>query len=253
MFKNAIVRTPCKNIINGLTTSNLGIPNYENALIQHEHYVTALKNCGMEVIVLPADENYPDSTFVEDTALLTPHCAIISNPGAQSRKGEIIEMKNVIKQYYSIIEEITGEGTIEPGDVMAVGTHYYIGLSKRTNEKGADKLISILNKYGMTGSKIKMSEMLHLKTRIAYLENNNLVACGEFINEPEFQKYNIIKIENHESYAANCIWVNRTVIIPKGYPKAKSDIESAGYTTYEVDTSEFEKIDGGLSCLSLRF
>lgn len=253
MFKRAIVRTPCENIINGLTTSNLGKPNYENALRQHEDYITALKECGLEVTVLSPDNNYPDSTFVEDTALLTPRCAIISNPGAPSRKGEIIEMKKLLKNFYADVEEILGNATVEPGDIMAVGSHYYIGLSKRTNAKGAEQLISILKKYNLTGSTIEMKDMLHLKTGLAYLENNNLVACGEFINKPEFQKYNIIKIDADESYAANCVWINNIVLIPKGYPKAKAAIEKYGYKTREVDTSEFRKVDGGLSCLSLRF
>lgn len=136
---------------------------------------------------------------------------------------------------------------------MAVGSHFYIGLSKRTNEKGAQQLISILKKYNLTGSMVEMKDMLHLKTGLAYLENNNLVACGEFINKPEFQKYNIIKIDEDESYAANCVWVNDVVLVPKGYPKAKTAIEKCGYKTREVDTSEFRKVDGGLSCLSLRF
>lgn len=253
MFTNAIVRIPCENIINGLTTSSLGIPNYEKALLQHQDYINALKECGLEVIILPADNNFPDSTFVEDTALLTKHCAIISNPGVYSRKGEVKEVKNVLKEFFEIVEEINDPGTVEPGDIMAVGSHYYIGLSKRTNESGAAQIISILGKYGMTGSTIKLKEMLHLKTGVAYLENNNLVACGEFINNPEFQKFNIIEIDDDESYAANCIWVNGTVIIPKGYPKSKASIQEAGYIIREVDTSEFKKIDGGLSCLSLRF
>ena len=253
MFKRAIVRTPCENIINGLTTSNLGKPNYENALLQHKDYIKALEECGLDVTVLPHDNNYPDSTFVEDTALLTPHCAIISNPGAPSRKGEILEMKKVLTNFYKNVEEISGDGTVEPGDIMAVGSHYYIGLSKRTNAKGAEQLLTILKKYNLSGSVVKMKDMLHLKTGLAYLENNNLVACGEFINKPEFQKYNIIKIDEDESYAANCVWINNVVLIPKGYPKAKAAIEKEGYKIREVDTSEFRKVDGGLSCLSLRF
>ncbi|KAB2839889.1 MAG: N(G),N(G)-dimethylarginine dimethylaminohydrolase [Melioribacteraceae bacterium] len=253
MFKRAIVRTPCKNIINGLTTSNLGKPNFENALLQHKDYIKALEECGLEVTVLPPDDNYPDSTFVEDTALLTPHCAIISNPGAPSRKGEIIEMKKVLKKFYNNVEEISGDATVEPGDIMSVGKHYFIGLSKRTNSKGAEQLISILKKYNLSGSVVEMKDMLHLKTGLAYLENNNLVACGEFINKQDFQKYNIIKIDEDESYAANCVWINDVVLVPKGYPKAKAAIEKCGYKTREVDTSEFKKVDGGLSCLSLRF
>ncbi len=105
----------------------------------------------------------------------------------------------------------------------------------------------------MSGSKVKLNNVLHLKTGLAYLENDNLVITGEFLNHEELKKFNQIKIDVDESYAANCIWVNDTVIIPAGFPKAKSAIEQAGYKTSEVDVSEFQKLDGGMSCLSLRF
>ena len=253
MFKNAIVRTPCKALVNGLTSSNLGTPDYNKALAQHKQYIEALKQCSVNVTILDADERFPDSTFVEDVALMTPRCAVITNPGAPSRKEETKEIINTIKQFYDTVEYINDPGTLEAGDVMMVGSHYYIGLSERTNQHGADQLIAILEKHGMTGSVVKFEKVLHLKTGLAYLENNNLVAAGEFLKHPEFQKYNLLKIDDGESYAANCIWVNGTVLIPQGYPKSKATIEAAGYKTIEVDVSEFRKLDGGLSCLSLRF
>lgn len=253
MFTKAIVRKPSRSFVNGITTANLGLPDYELALKQHQEYINALIKCGLKVKVLPADEEYPDSTFVEDTALLTKKCAIISNPGAQSRKGEILEMKNFLKSYYSTIEKIENPGTVEPGDIMMVGDHFYIGLSERTNEDGAAQMIKILNKYGYSGSAIFMKDMLHLKTGVAYLENNNLLAFGEFLHEDEFRSFNIIEIDPDESYAANCIWVNNYVLVPKGFPKTRNKIINTGYSIIEVDVSEFRKLDGGLSCLSLRF
>jgi dimethylargininase len=253
MFTKAIVRTPAKSMENGITTANLGTPNYELALKQHQNYIDALTKCGLAVTVLPADEEYPDSTFVEDTALLTKKCAIISNPGADSRKGEVLQMKNSLKRFYSTIEEIIDPGTVEPGDIMMVGDHFYIGLSERTNEDGAAQMITILNKYGYSGSAIMMNDMLHLKTGLAYLENNILLAYGEFLEEEEFKSFNIIEIDEDESYSANCIWVNNNVLVPQGFPKTREKIIRAGYSILEVDVSEFRKLDGGLSCLSLRF
>jgi dimethylargininase len=252
-FSKAIVCTPGKNIALGLTTANLGLPDYSKALIQHQHYVDALKDCGLQVIALDANNDYPDSVFIEDPALLTTELAVITNPGAPSRKGEIIALIETLKNFYKKIERIESPGTLESGDVMMAGNHFYIGLSKRTNEEGARQLIEILNRYGLTGSVIKLEKVLHLKTGAAYLENNNMVLCGELLTNPEFKKYNILQIEKDESYAANCIWINGTVLVPMGYPKSKLAIESAGYKTIEVDVSEFRKIDGGLSCLSLRF
>jgi len=253
MFSNAIVRIPGKSMAEGLTTAKLGIPDYQKAIKQHEKYVSALKECGLIVEELEADERFPDSTFVEDVALLTPHCAIITNPGAPSRKGEIAAIKKVIQSYYTDIEEISVPGTVEAGDIMMVGDHYYIGLSDRTNKNGAEQVMQILKRYGMTGSVIEVGEVLHLKTGMSYLENNTIVACGEFLSHPELEKFTMIEVPENESYAANCIWVNGTVIIPEGFPVTKQNIEKAGYTTIAVNVSEFEKLDGGLSCLSLRF
>lgn len=253
MFTKAIVKTPSESLINGLTTANLGLPDFELALIQHKEYINALIKCGLRVTVLPAEEEYPDSTFVEDTALLTNKCAIITNPGAPSRKGEVIDIKYALKHHYSIIENIEPPGIIEAGDIMMVGDHFYIGLSERTNEDGAAQMITILNKYGFSGSAILLKEVLHLKTGVSYLENNNLVASGEFLEEEEFKNFNIIKIDDKESYAANSIWVNNNVLVPKGFPKSRDKIVDAGYSIIELDMSEFQKLDGGLSCLSLRF
>ena len=253
MFSNAIVRKPGKSMIKGITRANMGVPDYQNAVRQHEAYVRALEDCGLKVEELKADENFPDSTFVEDTALLTPHCAIITNPGALSRRGEIIGIKEVVEEHFSDIEEIQAPGTVDAGDIMMVGNHYYIGVSERTNLNGAGQVINILNKYGMNGSLIILEKVLHLKTGLAYLENNNLVVCGEFLSNPEFKKFNVIEISETESYAANCVWINDKVLLPKNYPDTRKKIIDAGYSVVEIDVSEFQKLDGGLSCLSLRF
>ena len=254
MFTNAIVRTPGRSIVKGLSNSKtLGLPNYKQTIIQHQSYIDALTKCGLDVHVLEPCEEYPDSTFVEDVALITPNCAIITRPGAPSRRGEVSEIEFVLKQRFNNIEVIEAPGTIEGGDIMMVGDHYFIGLSERTNFEGARQIIQILKKYDMSGSTISLKKVLHLKTSLSYLEKNNLVVCGEFINDSSFEKYNSIEIPRKESYAANCIWINESVIIPLGYPTAKQRINNAGYSVIETDVSEFQKLDGGLSCLSLRY
>jgi len=240
-------------MVNGITTANLGKPDFGKALEQHQKYVEALEQCGLQVKVLEGDSRFPDSVFIEDVALCTPSCAIITNPGAVSRNGEIGEMLEVLAGFYQEIEEIRSPGTLEGGDVMMVGDYYYIGLSERTNQKGAAQLMSILEKYGMRGSKVPLKQVLHLKTRVSYLEQNNLLVCGEFINYPEFGKFNRIEVPAQEAYAANSLWINGTLLVPKGFPETRSKIEIAGYPVIVVDVSEFQKLDGGLSCLSLRF
>ena len=255
-FNNVIVRRPCRAICEGITSApELGKPIYEKALQQHDTYIEALKQCGVEVTVLEADERYPDSCFVEDPALITRKCAIITNPGAASRNGEKNEIIGAVKKFFpeDKIEYIKDPGTLEGGDVMMVGDTLYVGLSARTNAEGIRQLTEILNKYGLECIQVPLEKVLHLKTGVNYIENNNMLVSGEFIEKPEFEKYNKIVIPEDEAYAANCIWVNDTVIVPEGYPAVLKAVQDAGYKTLLVDTSEFRKIDGGLSCLSLRF
>ena len=255
-FNNVIVRKPCKAVCDGITSApELGQPIYEKALAQHEKYIEALKKCGVEVTVLEADERYPDSCFVEDPALITRKCAIITNPGAASRNGEKDEIIGAVRKFFpeDKIEYIKDPGTLEGGDVMMVVDTFYVGLSARTNAEGIRQLGEILNKYGLECVQVPLEKVLHLKTGVNYLENNNMLVSGEFIDKPEFAKYNKIVIPEEEAYAANCIWVNGTVIVPEGYPAVLKAVQDAGYETLVVDTSEFRKIDGGLSCLSLRF
>lgn len=257
MFTRAITRKPCKALIDGISTAQFcdGTPDYERAIKQHDKYVEVLRSLGLDVTELEADERYPDSCFVEDPALITRKCAIITNPGAESRNGEKFEIIDAVKKFFSEdqIEYIKEPGTLEGGDVMMVGDHFYVGRSARTNEEGIRQLTEILEKYGMTCSEVKLEEVLHLKTGVNYLENNNMLVSGEFITKPEFEKYNKYVIPEEEAYAANCIWVNDTVIVPEGYPAVLKAVQDMGYKTLLVDTSEFRKIDGGLSCLSLRF
>ena len=253
MFTRAIVRKPCQNLVRGITTAGLGLPDYERALVQHRQYVLALEQCGLEVINLEPDEKYPDSVFVEDVALLTSSAAIITNPGAPSRKGEEKAMQDVLLRFYGNVERINPPGTIEAGDIMMVGRHFYIGLSQRTNPEGALQLVRILERNGMTGSMVEMREMLHLKTGLSYLENNNLLVAGEFKDHPDFKRFNRILVPDSETYAANSVWINGYVLVPAGYPETAAAIANLGYKVIETDVSEFRKLDGGLSCLSLRF
>ena len=256
MFKNAIVIKPCRAMINGITSApELGAPKFELAQVQHDAYIEALKQTGVEVTILEANEDYPDSCFVEDTAVLTRNCAIISNPGADSRRGESREILPAIKQFFpdEKIEYIKSPGYLEGGDVMMVGDHFYIGRSARTNEEGIRQFIGILEKYGLSGSKVPLEHVLHLKTGINYIENNNILAAGEFLTKADFTKFNKIEVPENEAYAANCIWMNGMVIVPQGYPTVENAIKNAGYKIILVDTSEYKKLDGGLSCLSLRF
>jgi dimethylargininase len=199
------------------------------------------------------DDDMPDSVFVEDTALITPKMAVLTNPGAISRVPEVENIKGSIEKVHNNIVRIDAPGTLEAGDVMMVGGHFYIGLSERTNAKGAQMLINILENHGMTGSVVSIGGMLHLKSGVSYLENNNLLISRVLFNTSSFSQYNKIVVEEDEAYAANSVWINDKVLVPSGYPKTARAIHRAGYEIVEIDMSEFKKLDGGLSCLSLRF
>lgn len=255
-FTNVIVRKPGRSLANGITSApELGQPIYERAIEEHNDYIAALKQCGVEVTELPALEKYPDSCFVEDPAVITRMGAIITNPGAGTRNGEKVEIEPIIRQFFDDdhIRYIEEPGTLEGGDVMMVGDHFYVGRSARTNEEGIRQFIEILEDWGLEGSEVTLEEVLHLKTGVNYIEDGNMLVSGEFINKPEFDQYNKVIVPEEEAYGANCIWVNGTVIVAEGYPSVLKAVQDLGYPTLVVDTSEYRKVDGGLSCLSLRF
>jgi dimethylargininase len=253
VFTKAIVRTPGRSVVDGLTTADLGKPNYHKVLKQHSYYIDALRSCGLAVTVMPPDEWHPDATFVEDCAVLTEKCAIIGNLGVKSRKGEETSIEEVLRKYYSNMVRIKEPGTLEGGDVLRVGDHFFVGITERTNTDGAAQLTSILKDLNYTASTVPVTSALHLKTGVACLGDNNIVLAGEFIDNSAFGDFNAIVIDDDESYAANCVRINEHVLVPAGYPKAMRKIEATGYRVIEINVSEFRKVDGGISCLSLRF
>lgn len=253
IITRAIVRRPSNSVINGITTSNLGLPDFSIAVQQHNNYVEVLKQCGLEVEVLEPDEAYPDSCFVEDTAICTEKFALVTRPGASSRIGEINSIKEVLKKYNNQIEEIKEPGTLDGGDVLRAENHFYIGLSLRTNKDGSNQLISILEKYGFTGSTVPVAKGLHLKSSVTYLGNNNLLISELFNNEAAFKNFNKISIPEEESYATNCLLIHKNLILPEGFPQTLKSVENLGFKIYVINVHEFRKIDGGLTCLSLLF
>lgn len=253
MFSRAIVRQPGESLVSGITTAGLGAPDFELAMKQHGRYIDALETCGLEVTVMPADEDYPDGLFIEDAALVMSGCAVSTRPGALARRGEVNKVAKELSAFYHRIDTITVPGTLDAGDIMMVDKHFYIGLSERSNQAGADQLIEVLRANGYDGSTVNFSEALHLKSSVSYLENNRLVITGELCEKPEFAEFDHIEIDADEAYAANCVWINNRVLVASGYPKTSKKIADLGYQVIELDVSEFRKLDGGLSCLSLRF
>ena len=253
MISRCIVREPCPEMVKGLSEAQTDRPDYRLAREQHVSYTEALNLCAVKGITLPPDPAYPDSVFVEDTALLIPEAAIIAQPGAPSRRGEIVSMINILKEHFTRVEEIHAPGTLDAGDVLEVEDHYFVGLSRRTNPSGAGQLIGYLEKYGKTGSTVPLKNYLHLKSGVSYLGDKTLLVSGELKKCLEFRAFNLIEVDDSEDYAANAVLINDRVVIPAGYPRTLDLLATAGYNVLPVEMSEFRKLDGGISCLSLRF
>jgi dimethylargininase len=272
MFTRAIVRPPALNLSEGLTTSGLGAPDYQRALAQHQAYCDALERCGLTLTRLEADSDYPDSTFVEDTAVVTERCAVLTRPGASSRVGEVASIRRVLADLFPAVSEIQSPGTLDGGDVCEAGNHFFIGISERTNEAGAQQLAELLARHGYTSSFVDIGQsgtgvppvphaqdagatfkLLHLKSGLAYLGDNRLVVTDALANRAEFSGYDLIRVQSNEEYAANCVKVNDQVLVAAGYPRLEGKLRELGYQTIALEMAEFQKMDGGLSCLSLRF
>ena len=259
-FTRAIVRLPAKTFAAGLSSAGEGAPDLGRALDQHAQYVQALRDCGLEVTSLEPEDGYPDSTFVEDTAVMTERGAIVMRPGAPSREGEVTSMRRCLRNFYPELPAIEGPGTVDGGDICEADGHYLIGVSARTNESGAGQLERHLHRWGHTSSIIDIrgnAALLHLKSGIAYLgEGLWVVQDGierELQSQPGITVREVITVAPDEAYAANCVRVNDAVLVAAGYPLASAAIEARGRRVVPLEVSEFRKMDGGLSCLSLRF
>jgi dimethylargininase len=256
VFKHAIVRAPGSNFAQGLSSVDLGEPRFDQVLVQHARYCEALQECGLTLTTLAADLDHPDSTFVEDTAVLTAHGAVLARPGARSREGEVDAVRQTICGFYPAAVEIVAPGTLDGGDICEAENHFFLGVSQRTNEEGARQLADFLRRQGYTSEVIDVREMdsiLHLKSGISYIGDNTLVVMEEMAEYPMFAGYARIVVSGDESYAANCVRVNDRVLVADGYPRLTAELVARGFDPVALAMSEFRKMDGGLSCLSLRF
>jgi dimethylargininase len=304
----AIVRVPGASFVDGLTTANLGAPDYARALRQHAAYCDALEACGLTLTRLGADERFPDSTFVEDTAVMirvvhknlaaVPNnynalpdsrvtaqekhasrdlgpsvsstangdAAILTRPGAASRAGEVESIAEVLRGRFpqTRLHSIQGPGTLDGGDICeaerkterGARSHFFIGVSERTNEAGAQQLAELVSSYGCTASLVDirgMPNILHLKSGLAYLGDHRLIVIDALADHEAFHGFELVRVRASEEYAANCVRINDHILIAAGSPEFEQTLQGLGYQTIALEMSEFQKMDGGLSCLSLRF
>lgn len=255
-FRNAIVRTPGRNFADGITSASLGIPSFEKAITQHDGYCQALRGAGLEVTVLKPDLGYPDAHFVEDTAVIVGERAMLTRPGAASRRGEVAAIRGPLMKHLGDIDEIVDPGTLDGGDVCEAGDRFYIGLSHRTNRAGAEQLATWLAAGAKSATFVDIRDLdsiLHLKSGVSYLGEGRFVAIDALLPRLRLADDAVVRTEDAEEYAANCVRVNDVVLLPSGNPRLEEALAAKGFSTQALDMSEFRKMDGGLSCLSLRF
>ena len=256
MYTHAIVRPPGPNFADGITTAKLGRPDLAKALAQHEAYCQALEACGLTLVRLPPDPRFPDSTFVEDAAVLTPDRAILTHPGAESRRGEIDEIHEPISRFFRSVERIEPPGTLDGGDVCESGDRMLIGISARTNEEGAHQLSNHVMRDGYQPALIDIRSIpgiLHLKSGVSCLGEGRFAVIDALRDHEVFRGQSIVRVPQREEYAANCVRVHDTVLLASGYPHMESLLGDLGLRVLTLEMSEFRTMDGGLSCLSLRF
>jgi len=254
-FTHAITRLPPASAINGLRAVDTGAPDLALMRAHHADYIAALKSTGATVVELPADEAYPDSLFVEDTALCLPQGAIVMRPGAPSRLGEAAEMAPHLKALYGDVRQITGlENFIEAGDILTTETEILVGRSARTNAGGVADLTRLVADWGHKVREVFTPPgVLHFKTDCSLLDADTILATERLDASGCFAGYKVIHCAPGEEASANAIRFNNLVLFPAGFPRTRDKLLAAGYDLREIGNSECAKLDGGMSCLSLRF
>ncbi|WP_306005776.1 dimethylarginine dimethylaminohydrolase family protein [Aquicoccus porphyridii] len=253
-FSRAITRQPAASAVDGLRAHDIGAPDLSQLQADHDAYVSALRATGAEVTVLPSLNEYPDAMFVEDTALCLPQGAVVMRPGAPSRLGEVAEMEPALTGHFKDIRRIDGPGFIEGGDILVTGREILVGRSARTDAAGVAELAGIVSDWGHRLREVDTpGDILHFKTDCSLLDAETILTTKRLAASGCFEGYRLIYTAQGEEAAANTIRFNDVVLMPGGFPRTAEQLDQAGYKVVEINNSECAKLDGGMSCLSLRF
>jgi len=254
-FSHAITRRPAASIIQGLRAVDTGAPLLDLMMQHHADYVAALRSTGATVVQLPELPDYPDSVFVEDTALCLPQGAVVMRPGAPTRLGEAAEMAPHLRALYGQVLAITGaDSFIEGGDILTTESEILIGRSARTNAAGIAELTRLVAPWGHTVREVFTPPgVLHFKTDCSLLDDTTILSTERLAASGCFDGYTVIHTAPGEESCANAIRFNDLVLMPDGFPRTLETLQAAGYQVRVIGNSECAKLDGGMSCLSLRF
>ncbi|MGB9134609.1 MAG: arginine deiminase family protein [Candidatus Bathyarchaeia archaeon] len=235
---NSCVRTGCEKIDVALARK------------QHAEYCRALQKLGLELIWVKGDNGLPDSCFVEDTAVVFGEKAVICNMRVESRADEVTEVANVLKQFKET-HHIRPPATIDGGDVLRVEDRVFVGISARTNPQALGQLRRFLENCRISVVPVRIRKALHLKSACTYLGNDCVVLSKRCFDTSVLKGLRKIIVPEEEEYAADCLAVNGTVLMSKGYAGTRNVLEKEGFPVVELEMSEFRKGDGALTCLSI--
>lgn len=254
LFTRAITRRPAASCVQGLRAEDTGTPDFDQMLADHAHYVETLKSTGAQVTELEASDMFPDAQFVEDTALCLPKGAILMRPGAPSRLGEVTQMAPTIRSHFDEVREIQGNGHVEGGDILVTAREILVGRSDRTDAAGVQELEAIASDWGYTLREVfTPAGVLHFKTDCSILDGETILSTKRLDASGCFEGYRVLHVAEGEEAAANSIRFNDLVLSPAGFPRTADILDKAGFNLVQVNNTECAKIDGGMSCLSLRF
>lgn len=248
-YTRALVRPPGMNCVNAIAE----VPQVIDPILarwQHREYVQALKQAGVHVEKLPVSEDYPDSCFMQDPAMVVGGVAILNRMGAASRVGETALVADVLRARFETFE-IEAPGTIEGGDVLNVGDRLFVGITERTNAAGIEQLRAFVAPRGLAVESIAVRDYLHLLCVVTYVGQGTVVVMEDFADHPMLKAFKQILVPKQEMYAANTLGIGNYVIVPAGFPKTAELLKAEGFEVLAVPMSEFYKADGGVSCLSL--
>jgi len=217
---------------------------------QHHAYVQALKELGCAVLELPAEAHLPDSVFVEDTAVVLPEVALITRPGADSRKPETESITHALRPYRELVF-IVSPATVDGGYVLVVGKNIYVGMSTRSNQMAVDQMNNLLGKYGYKAQSVELHDCLHLKTAVTRVDDKTLLINRRWVDVENFEGYELIDADESEPFAANGLPVGDAIIFPVAFPKTGAKLKAHGYKLKPVVVDELAKAEGAVTCCSL--
>ncbi|MEE8331881.1 MAG: dimethylargininase [Acidimicrobiia bacterium] len=223
----------------------------DEARRQHDTYRAVLEDAGYRVKMLPTDESHPDCPFVEDAAVVLGGTAVLTRPGAPSRRGEVLPVAEALESHLSVVA-IEEPGTLDGGDVMRMGDAVFVGRSERSNEDGISQLKAIAHGQGLTATPVDLAGVLHLKSAVLPLDHETVLMAPRHVDESAFNAYNVIPKARGEEHLASALpLADGRVMVTVTAPRTITELESAGYHVIAVDTSQFQAADGGLTCLSI--